>query len=217
MHPMISLWFLKFSGTMGDQYFGVFCFRGAVFLPSPMASCLEMCGHRTLSPRPKWVDFSFQKPKASTHPALNPGLVEPCFYSGAFFFLLFLTFFFHLKFFFFTFSFCLFLFSHLIFLCFFFFFSVLVFCCGGGCFSCLVLFLLLTFLVLFPPSPPPHFPNSQNVSEDATESWGLVQEREWRAGADRDTARMGESRGHLGRKEPCIMDLRFGGAVRQGR
>ena len=111
-----------------------------------MARCLEMCGHPT--PTTKWIDFSFQKPKASTHPALTPGLVEPCFYSGAFFFLLFLIFFFHLKFF--SFSFCPFLFSHLIFLFFFFFFfliSVLVFCCGGY-FSCLVLFLLLTFLVL---------------------------------------------------------------------
>ena len=77
-----------------------------------MARCLEMCGHPT--PTTKWIDFSFQKPKASTHPALTPGLVEPCFYSGAFFFLLFLIFFFHLKFF--SFSFCPFLFSHLIFL-----------------------------------------------------------------------------------------------------
>lgn len=58
-----------------------------------------MCGHPT--PITKWIDFSFQKPKASTHPALTPGLVEPCFYSGAFF----LSFFFHLKFFFFFFFF----------------------------------------------------------------------------------------------------------------
>lgn len=86
-----------------------------------MASCLEMCGHRT--PTPKWVDFSFQKPKASTHPALTPGLVEPCFYSGAFFFLLFLIFFFHLKFFFFSFFFLPFPVFPFDFLVFFFFFS----------------------------------------------------------------------------------------------
>ena len=66
-----------------------------------MARCLEMCGHPTLTT--KWIDFSFKKPKASTHPALTPGLIEPCFYAGAFFFLLFLIFFFHLKFFFFFF------------------------------------------------------------------------------------------------------------------
>ena len=34
LHPMISLWFLKFSETMGDQYFGVFYLFSRCSFPS---------------------------------------------------------------------------------------------------------------------------------------------------------------------------------------
>ena len=113
----------------------------------------------TAPPPPNGLTFlsrSLRPPP--TQPSLLV-LLSLAFILGHFSFFFFLSFFpFKFFFFFFSFFFLPFPVFPFDFLVIFFFFPVLVFCCGGGCFSCLVLFLLLTFLVLFPPSPPPHFP-----------------------------------------------------------
>lgn len=159
---MISLWFLKFSETNGDQYFGVFiCFRGAVFLPSPYGQAVLRC----VAPHTPISNGLILFPEAyvSTHPALTPGLVEPCFYSGAFFLSFLFSSFFPFKVsFFFPFSFAFSWFSHLIFLCFFFFFQF-GFCCGGGCFSCFGFVFAVDFLYFSSLPFTLIFPTPQNV------------------------------------------------------
>lgn len=81
----------------------------------------------------------------------------------------------------------------------------------------IVLFLLLTFWYSLLPPPHPIFPTPK-VSLRMLQKVGYwSKNRNGGQGAGRDAAGRGGGRGHLGRKEPCIVELGLGGAVRQGR
>lgn len=80
MHPLISVWFLKISETMGDQ-----CFVFVFVFEVPSLRLVQTSVSAPLPSAPTMGCLFLPEPKAASHSVL-PGPVEPCFILGHFYF-----------------------------------------------------------------------------------------------------------------------------------